>query len=145
MKRSQSHLQLACSSSSTLASKRLRNMSPEQAATKCWADNLKGWSSTHTHCTTVDGKTLFNRLVEDKVAKQEKSFFGIRRGQYFKSLKLACGSHVKEFSSSQAASEEVEVFVGRLSLVSCHGFHAAKLKQELAHDLALNRGAVQHA
>ena len=32
-------------------------MSPEQA-TKCLTDNFIGWSSTDTHSTTVDGKTL---------------------------------------------------------------------------------------
>ena len=40
------------------------------------ADHFKGWSSTATHSTTVDGETLFNRLVENTVAEKEKLFNG---------------------------------------------------------------------
>ena len=80
-------------------------MSPEQTAMKRLPDNFKGCSSTATHSTSVDGKTLFNRLVED-IGETFQRHSG---GLYSKSLKLAHGSHAKEFSSSQAASVEAEI------------------------------------
>ena len=50
---------------------------------------------------------------------------------------------MKEFSSSQVTSVEVDLLDDFFA--SCHGPHAAKIKHELAHGLALSRGAVQHA
>ena len=88
---------------------RLRNMSPAQTAQWRVADHLKGWSPTAMHSATVEGKTLFNRLVEDIVAKQEKRFKGTWRRATLQAFEALLWEPREEFSSSQAPSVEVEM------------------------------------